>query len=91
MRRLTGLNKTVNDYVLDAPETKEFIEKLTDMLEFLIPNYVKEGKSQLVVGIGCTGGRHRSVAIADKLYKILDSKGHRIIIDHRDIEKDNKR
>jgi UPF0042 nucleotide-binding protein len=60
------------------------------MLEFLIPNYIKEGKSQLVIGIGCTGGRHRSVAIADSVYKILMEKQHRVVIEHRDIEKDNK-
>ena len=67
-----------------------FLSKLEDMLEFLIPSYIKEGKSQLVIGIGCTGGRHRSVAIADALYKTLTGKQHRVIIDHRDIEKDNK-
>lgn len=90
MRRLTGLNETVRDYVLQAPETVEFIAKLTDMLDFLIPNYTREGKSQLVIGIGCTGGKHRSVAIADKLYKALSEKGQRVVIDHRDIEKDNR-
>lgn len=90
MRRLTGLNEAVRDYVLQAPETVEFISKLTDMLDFLIPNYTREGKSQLVIGIGCTGGKHRSVAIADKLYKALSEKGQRVVIDHRDIEKDNR-
>lgn len=90
MRRLTGLNETVRDYVLQAPETVEFLSKLTDMLDFLIPNYTREGKSQLVIGIGCTGGKHRSVAIADKLYNALSEKGQRVVIDHRDIEKDNR-
>jgi RNase adapter protein RapZ len=90
MRRFTGLNPIVNEYVLTAPETVEFLNKLTDMLEFLIPNYTREGKSQLVIGIGCTGGKHRSVAIADTLYQTLSAKGQSVIIDHRDIEKDNK-
>lgn len=61
--------------------------KLRDMMEFLIPNYIREGKSNLVIGIGCTGGRHRSVIIANELYRILKRSGHRAIIDHRDIEK----
>ncbi|MCX7923652.1 MAG: RNase adapter RapZ [Clostridia bacterium] len=90
MKKLTGKHDMVRDYVLNAKETGEFLVKLNDMLDFLIPNYVKEGKSQLVVGIGCTGGRHRSVAIADSLYKTLVDKQHRVVIDHRDIEKDNR-
>ena len=61
----TGNDKEVQDYVMDFPEAGKFIDKLTDMLEFLIPNYVKEGKYQLVIGIGCTGGKHRSVTLAN--------------------------
>jgi UPF0042 nucleotide-binding protein len=90
MRELTGKNKLVRDYVLNDPLTGEFIYKLSDMLEFLIPNYISEGKSQLVIGIGCTGGKHRSVAIADEIYKILVDKAHRAVVDHRDIEKDGR-
>lgn len=90
MRELTGKHEKVKDYVLNAPETKEFISRLSDMLEFLIPNYIKEGKSQLVIGIGCTGGKHRSVAIADAIFNILVEKMHRAVIDHRDIDKDNR-
>lgn len=88
MRRLTGRSEIVREYVLKWQETNDFINKLTDMLDFLIPNYVKEGKSYLVIGIGCTGGRHRSVVIAEALHKILVDKGHRVVIDHRDINKD---
>jgi RNase adapter protein RapZ len=88
MKKLTGKHEMVKEYVLTAKETVDFMVKLHEMLEFLIPNYVKEGKSQLVIGIGCTGGRHRSVAIADSLYKTLIEKQHRVIVDHRDIEKD---
>ncbi len=90
MKKLTGKHETVKEFVLKAKETIEFIEKLSSMLEFLIPNYIKEGKSQLVIGIGCTGGKHRSVAIADSIYRILIDKQHRVVIEHRDIDKDSK-
>lgn len=90
MKKLTGKSDSVRDFVLGMPETVEFVDKLNSMLDFLIPNYVKEGKSQLVIGIGCTGGRHRSVAIADKLNENLAEKHHRTIVEHRDIEKDGR-
>ena len=90
MKRLSGRNETVRSYVLKMQETVEFMNKLNDMLDFLIPNYIKEGKSQLVIGIGCTGGRHRSVAIADSLHATLLEKRHRVIVEHRDIEKDGR-
>ncbi|MFZ5988647.1 MAG: RNase adapter RapZ [Bacillota bacterium] len=90
MRKQTGKNEAVRDYVLSFKETEDFLKKLNDMLEFLIPNYIKEGKSQLVVGIGCTGGRHRSVAISGALFSYLSEKGHRVVIDHRDIDKDGR-
>jgi len=90
MRRLTGKNDAVREYVLGFNETKGFLEKLYDMLEFLIPSYIKEGKSQLVVGIGCTGGRHRSVAISEALFTHLSKKEHRVVIEHRDIDKDGR-
>jgi len=90
MKKLTGRSEVVKNYVLKFEETIRFLDKLTDMLEFLIPNYVKEGKASLVIGIGCTGGRHRSVAIADELYQRLLEKQHSVIVEHRDIEKDNR-
>lgn len=90
MKRLSGKNDAVKDFVLNSSETSTFMEKLTDMLEFLIPNYIREGKSHLVIGIGCTGGRHRSVTIADSLHNILEGKQHRVVVEHRDIDKDNK-
>ncbi len=89
MKKLTGKHEAVKEYVMRHPETQEFLQKLEGMLDFLIPNYVKEGKSHLVIGIGCTGGKHRSVTIADSLYKALGEQ-HRVIIEHRDIEKDNR-
>lgn len=88
LKKLNGKNAAVRDYVFSFGETTEFLSKLNDMLAFLIPFYIKEGKSQLVIGIGCTGGRHRSVAITDELYKMLLAKQHRVTVDHRDIEKD---
>ena len=90
MRKHTGKHENVKEYVLKMPETTEFLDKLNSMLDFLIPNYVKEGKSQLVIGIGCTGGRHRSVAIADELNRNLTEKQHRTVVAHRDIEKDGR-
>jgi len=90
MRRLTGLNENVRDFVEKSPETGEFMNKLIDMLDFLIPNYIKEGKSQLVIGIGCTGGRHRSVVIAEALKKLLEERQQRVVVDHRDINKDGR-
>ncbi|MBZ4646611.1 MAG: RNase adapter protein RapZ [Petroclostridium sp.] len=86
----TGQDEDVRNYVLKWPQANEFLKKLEDLVEFLIPNYIEEGKSQLVISIGCTGGKHRSVTIAEALYKYLIEKNHRAIIHHRDIEKDNR-
>lgn len=91
LKKNTGKNEDVKNYVLKWPETKEFIKRLQDMIEFLIPNYIKEGKSQLVISIGCTGGKHRSVTIAEELFKTLKAQNHSVFIEHRDIEKDTKR
>ncbi len=82
----TGNDKDVQEYVKSFPETEEFMNKLTDMLEFLIPGYIKEGKHQLVIGIGCTGGKHRSVTLANELYEKMKGRGkYGITISHRDI------
>lgn len=88
LKEFSGNDKEIQDYVLGFNEAKEFINKLEDMLEFLIPNYIKEGKSQLVVAIGCTGGRHRSVTITNVMYDKLKAKGNRITKEHRDIIND---
>lgn len=87
LKHISGENEETKDYVFKWPQTNTFIEKTIDMLEFLIPFYVTEGKTQLVIGIGCTGGFHRSVAIANKIGEILISNGHRTIVNHRDINK----
>ena len=81
----TGNDKEVRDYVMSFPEAGEFLQKLTDMVSFLIPNYIKEGKNQLIIGIGCTGGKHRSVTLANKLYDQLKDKGnYGLKVSHRD-------
>ncbi len=87
LKPLTGNDKPVQDYVMSFDEAGIFLDKLTDMVNFLIPNYVKEGKLQLVIGIGCTGGQHRSVTLANELYNRLKDKGkYGISVDHRDLK-----
>lgn len=87
LKQKTGNEKEVQDYVMGFEEAHIFLEKLTDMVNFLIPNYIKEGKYQLVIGVGCTGGKHRSVTLANELYKQLDGKGaYGLKISHRDVE-----
>lgn len=87
MRDQNGRNPEVKDYVLKSAETKTFLKKTEDLLDFLLPNYTREGKTQLVIGIGCTGGKHRSVAIADETCRLLEKKKHTVIVEHRDIDK----
>ena len=87
LKEKSGNDKEVRDYVMACPESKIFLDKLVDMLLFLIPNYVKEGKNQLVIGIGCTGGRHRSVTLANELYAQLKDQGtFGLKIEHRDLK-----
>ena len=89
LRPQTGQNPDVYEYVMKWNETQEFLVKLLDMLNFLMPQYKKEGKSQVVLGIGCTGGKHRSVAIAEYLGKALgNSETERVRVSHRDAERD---
>ena len=88
LRHLTGEDQAVFDYVMGASAATEFADKLEDMVKFLIPHYMNEGKNSLVIGIGCTGGKHRSVTIAEAIYQYLSS--HRELglkLEHRDIEK----
>ncbi|MCI8773247.1 MAG: RNase adapter RapZ [Lachnospiraceae bacterium] len=85
LKQKTGNDKEVQDYVMAFPEASEFLDKLTDMLDFLIPNYIGEGKYQLVIGIGCTGGRHRSVTLANELYGHMKDRGnYGLKLYHRD-------
>jgi UPF0042 nucleotide-binding protein len=87
MRLLTGKDPIVRDYVLQMPETKTFLDSLNGMLSFLVPEYVREGKKQLVISIGCTGGQHRSVAIADAIAKSLNREDVGVIVKHRELHK----
>ena len=92
LRYKTGNDKEIQDFVMSNSVAEEFVKKLEDMIRFLIPNYISEGKHQLVIAVGCTGGKHRSVTIANELFKKLkedDSFG--LKVEHRDIEKDAKR
>lgn len=88
LRAHSGLDQDVQDYVMKFSQTDEFLKRLQDMVSYLIPYYIEEGKSQLVIGIGCTGGQHRSVTIAIKLYEYLKENGYNAVISHRDILKD---
>ena len=89
LKHKSGNQKEVQDYVLNSPVSHEFLDKLVDMIKFLIPNYIEEGKNQLVIGIGCTGGHHRSVTIANELYNQLNSSdaSYGIRLSHRDIDR----
>jgi len=83
----TGLDEDVRNFVMESDVSKRFLHDLSEMLLFLIPHYIKEGKHQLVVALGCTGGKHRSVTMARGIYDALHSAGHSLVMDHRDITK----
>ncbi|PKM50915.1 MAG: RNase adapter RapZ [Firmicutes bacterium HGW-Firmicutes-7] len=91
LKAKTGNDQVIKDYVMGWDVTKKFLEKLEDMISFLLPNYIKEGKNQLVISIGCTGGKHRSVTMANALYENLQAKEYSVNIHHRDIAKDARR
>lgn len=88
LRPHTGLESCVRDYVMSFDQSKKLMEKLEDMLDFLIPLYVHEGKSRLVISFGCTGGKHRSITFAELIGDYLSRKGINVIKQHRDIDKD---
>jgi RNase adapter protein RapZ len=87
LRGLSGLEPQVRKFVLDRPETTAFLDKLDELLTMLIPSYIREGKSYLTVAMGCTGGRHRSVALAEELARRLDDHGMPTTVFHRDVER----
>ncbi len=91
LKPLTGNDAEVYDYVMKSPNAGEFLQKLKDMLDFLIPNYIIEGKNQLVIAIGCTGGKHRSVTLTNAIYKEFENSEYGCKKEHRDIEKDRLR
>ena len=86
-RPLTGLAPEIKEYVMRWSQTEIFLEKLYDMIDFLLPLYVNEGKCQLVIAIGCTGGKHRSVVLTEQLAAHLTSMGQKVYVNHRDIDK----
>lgn len=88
LKAKTGLNSEVRDYVFSFEQTVVFVKQLKDMISFLIPHYMEEGKTELVIAIGCTGGKHRSVAIAEELFKFVDKTDYRTVIKHRDYMKE---
>ncbi len=89
LRPKTGNDPEIQEFVMNCPEAEAFVNKLEDMVEFLIPHYISEGKNQLVISIGCTGGKHRSVTLANELYKRLEGDHeYSLKIEHRDITKD---
>ena len=87
LKHHTGLESCVREYVMNDDSTMGFLSRLYDMIDYLLPLYKKEGKSELVIAMGCTGGKHRSVTIAENLGGYLASKGNKVIISHRDINK----
>lgn len=90
LRPKTGNDKEIQEFVMKYPEATEFIDKLEDLIQFLIPQYISEGKNQLVISIGCTGGKHRSVTLANELYQRLNGqeRDYGLKIEHRDLTKD---
>ena len=90
LRPLTGLDKAVYDYVMQQPETETFYRKFTDLLDYIIPGYKKEGKTSVTIGIGCTGGQHRSVALTERVALHLQNDGYVVNITHRDKNKRNE-
>lgn len=87
LKHKTGLDAEVQNYVMESPKSVELLQKLTDLVEFLLPMYRDEGKSHLVIAVGCTGGKHRSVTFAESIYKHLSTSGLRTTVNHRDITK----
>jgi UPF0042 nucleotide-binding protein len=87
LRSLTGQDSEIRDFVLASHGCSEFIERLSGLLDFLLPHYVNEGKNKLVIAIGCTGGKHRSVCLSEEIHKHMLDNGHVAAINHRDIKK----
>ena len=87
LRPLTGLDQPVRDFVLAQPETSEFLGRLDDLLGLLLPAYVKEGKAYLTIGVGCTGGRHRSAVLAEEVARLMEGHGFKPTVNHRDVSR----
>lgn len=87
LKHKTGLDSPVYDYVMQSPVSEEFIRRLVSLVDYLIPHYIAEGKTELMIAVGCTGGHHRSVAVASYLYRHLSEAGYKVDMSHRDIRK----
>jgi UPF0042 nucleotide-binding protein len=85
LRPLTGLDKKIVNYVMEATSSKNFKRRLLSFINFLIPEYVREGKAHLKIAIGCTGGKHRSVAMSEMIYKNIKKQNYKVIIKHKDM------
>ena len=85
LRKLTGNNKKVSDYVMRSPVAEAFFQSVMDQLEVVVPGYIQEGKYHLNLAFGCTGGHHRSVAMAVRVAQALRDKGYRVTLEHRDL------
>ena len=88
LREKTGQDKEVKDFVLSYPRSRIFIEKINELVSYVAPYYLEQDKKQLIIAVGCTGGMHRSVVIAEELYKLFKNQGLRVTIEHRDMERD---
>jgi RNase adapter protein RapZ len=88
LKAMSGLDDAVRDYVMGFDETRLFMDMQESVIEFAIPFYIREGKVRLTIGVGCTGGRHRSVVLAEDLANRLRDNHLRVVVDHRDIDKD---
>ena len=86
-RNKTGLDEDVHQFVFQYQATKDFMDKLEDLINFTLPQYVEEGKTELVIAVGCTGGRHRSVAVASELAAFITKRGYTVVLDHRDMNR----
>ncbi len=90
LRPLTGQDKKVKNYVLERPATATFLKKTESLLTFLLPKYAQEGKTHFALALGCTGGRHRSVALAEVVFEFLQKRNYNVILRHRDVDRDNQ-
>ena len=88
LRGHTGLDECVSEYVMKYEQSNQFLKMMSDMIDFLLPQFVEEGKKHLVIAIGCTGGKHRSVVFAENLYNHIKEQNYRVVVNHRDISKE---
>ena len=88
LQMMSGKDEPIAEYLMGFEETRVFLDKLSDMFKYMIPFIIREGKARLNIGIGCTGGRHRSVFIAERLGQMLADEGYRVTVHHRDIDRD---